>query len=80
MSVNERALTAEEADALDRFKALLEREAATEHEDDKLDPPGEQDWYSLSLGFFSALGLAPLSAHHVACHARYRLEYWGHPG
>ena len=45
-----------EADALERFKqfCLAERSAS---EDDKFDASEEQDWFSLSLGFFAALGL-----------------------
>lgn len=47
------------------------REAAS-----KIDPSEEQDWYSLSLGFFAALGLGNAACHRLALHACYDMQYW----
>lgn len=36
----------------------------------------EQDWFSLSLGYFIAKGVKPVRAHALACVARYTFHYW----
>lgn len=65
-----------DADALERFKqfCLAERSAS---KDEKFDASEEQDWFSLSLGFFAALGLNSESANKLAREARYTHHYWG---
>lgn len=42
----------------------------------KIDPGQEQDWFSLSLGYFIAKGVEPKRAHTLAIHVRYDLLYW----
>lgn len=65
-----------DSDALERFKqfCLAERSAS---KDEKFDASEEQDWFSLSLGFFAALGLSSESANKLAREARYTHHYWG---
>lgn len=41
-----------------------------------LDASEEQDWMSLSLGFFAAHGIIGLRAHTLALYARYTCHYW----
>jgi hypothetical protein len=41
-----------------------------------LDASEEQDWFSLSLGFFKALGLSCEDCHDLAIQARYTHHYW----
>lgn len=41
-----------------------------------IDPHGEYDWYSLSLGFFLAQGLSIENSAELATRARYKDEYW----
>jgi hypothetical protein len=64
-----------EQEGLDKFKAwcLADR---TKEGTSKLDKEEEQDWYSLSLGFFAALGLTNAACYRLALHARYDLHYW----
>lgn len=64
-----------EADALERFKQFCLAEMSA-NEDDKFDPCEERDWFSLSLGFFAALGLNSRSANKLAGEARYTHHYW----
>ena len=43
-----------------------------------VDPGGEQDWFSLSLGWALAKGLSPEDAHRFSIYVRYEKHYW-HP-
>jgi len=43
---------------------------------DVVDPQGEQDWYSLSLGWALAQGLDPDEAHEFAQYVRYDKNHW----
>ena len=43
---------------------------------DEIDPTSELDWYSLSIGFFMALGLDSARAGDYANEARYTYGYW----
>lgn len=45
-------------------------------QDSMLDASEEQDWYSISLGFFKALGLSNEDCHSAAIEARYTYHYW----
>lgn len=68
-------LTAAELTALDAFR----QDCCTPERREALakDASGdEQDWFSLSIGYFVAKGLAPAQAHRLALHARYKLQYW----
>lgn len=42
----------------------------------QIDGSDEQDWFSLSLGFFVGRHVDPKRAHHLALIARYDLQYW----
>jgi hypothetical protein len=46
----------------------------------KMDEGDTQDWFSLSLGFFAALGLSADEAHLLALRARYDDHYWREDG
>ena len=43
---------------------------------EEIDPNEEEDWHSLSIGFFIAKGASPKEARKLALEARYRHEYW----
>ena len=68
-------MTVTEADAIAKFKQFCEAEQVA-GEEDKFDADEEQDWYSLSLGFFAALGFNSEAAHKMALDARYTYHYW----
>lgn len=57
-------------EALDKFK----KEVCLK--DKEIDPQGAQDWFSLSLGYFIALGINPNKAHELSMTARYTHHYW----
>lgn len=42
----------------------------------ELDPEKEQDWFSLSLGYFIAKGLTIDQAHDASLMSRYTFGYW----
>lgn len=42
----------------------------------EIDPSDEQDWFSLSIGYFIAKGMPIMRAYELALHARYDHEYW----
>lgn len=63
-------------EAMEKFKALCVKEYAEADEDNKLDASEEQDWFSLSLGFFAALGFEAEDCHELALVARYDNQYW----
>ncbi len=64
------------ADALKKFEDFCRAEFATMDPDDKFDSSDEQDWFSLSLGFFAALGFTAEDSHELALLARYTYHYW----
>lgn len=47
-----------------------------EDDESRIDASREQDWFSLSLGFFRACGLDVNQCHTVAIWARYDMQYW----
>lgn len=72
-------------EAMDKFEAFCRADQALrdaydiESEDEAtmpIDASEEQDWYSLSLGFFVAIGCSNAQAHKLACAARYDHQYW----
>lgn len=63
-------LTGKEKNIIERFR----REVCERASD--IDPAGEQDWYSMSLGFFVACGLSIEEATRCADEVRYVHEYW----
>jgi len=67
-----------ETDALEQFRIWCEKDKKSDDKQNcsKIDPSDEQDWFSLSLGFFAALGLSNSACHRLALHARYDLQYW----
>ena len=65
-----------EAEAMEKFKDLCVKDFYETDPEKKLDPSEEQDWFSLSLGFFVALGFPYLAAWQMATDARYKHEYW----
>lgn len=70
------SFTPEQEQALEAFRQFCLNEYAQADPDKKFDADEEQDWTSLSLGFFAALGLSAEHAHDLARHARYDLQYW----
>lgn len=42
----------------------------------KVDPGDQYDWFSLSLGFFLALGLSLDVSHRLSLWCRYDQQYW----
>jgi len=42
----------------------------------EIDEDSQQDWYSLSLGFFLACGATPQQAHELSIEVRYKHKYW----
>ena len=69
----------------DRQKALLEdlkkvfdADRTPEGKSRDIDPGDEQDWFSLTLGFFLAKGVAAEEAHDLSRYVRYTLGYWYH--
>jgi hypothetical protein len=42
----------------------------------EVDPPDEEDWYSLSLGFFIGKGTGIEKAHDLSRLVRYTYHYW----
>ena len=56
--------------ALWRLLALFQSEVHDRA--DRVDPAGEQDWFSLTLGWAIAKGLSPESAHDFAIHVRHK--------
>lgn len=72
-----------EAEALEKFKSFCLTQIPVDEDDPRrtddeglIDGSGEQDWFSLSLGFFAALGLHPSACHTLAIRARYTHHYW----
>ena len=69
-----------EREALAKFEAWVKADASKKivsgELGSKIDPSEEQDWYSLSLGFFAALGLKNAACHRLALYARYTCHYW----
>lgn len=75
-------------EAMEQFKQLCLEESrqsalykaagddADEIGERMLDPDQEQDWFSLSLGFFRALGLPCDVCHNLALKVRYDHHYW----
>ena len=59
-------------EALDKFKALMQNQNKTW----EIDPEEGLDWFSVSVGYFLALGLSPSDAIDLAIHARYDKHYW----
>lgn len=41
-----------------------------------IDPEEDEDWSSLSLGYFLAKGLSIEEAQNLACEVRYTHHYW----
>lgn len=62
--------------AINDFKALVDADRLETDDDEKIDPGEEQDWYSLTLGFFLAKGLTAREAHELSIYVRYTLQYW----
>ena len=62
-------LSAKEKHALNRFQREV-CERATD-----IDPHGDRDWYSMSYGFFLAVGLDPEEATRCALEAKDK-SYW----
>lgn len=69
-----------EKEALAKFEAFCRADqtkpTARNQDGSKIDQSAEQDWYSLSLGFFAALDLKPAACHRLALYARYTCHYW----
>ena len=64
-------------DKLDPIKQKeLENQFKTEVHDraKEIDESGEQDWYSMTLGWAIAKGITPDDAHDFARHIRYNTE------
>lgn len=59
-----------------QFEAFCKADQNEPLDDNKIDPAEEQDWMSLSLGFFIALGATSAEAHDMALEARYTHKYW----
>lgn len=74
--MSEEVLTAEEQAALEKFKAFCIAEQQESDVNRKLDQDENQDWMSLSLGFFKALGIENTRCWTLALKARYAFEYW----
>lgn len=68
----------EEVEGVKRLRSLTAEEdnGDVEETDFCLDPDNSQDWFSLSLGFFKALGLKSADCHDLAIEARYTHHYW----
>ena len=62
-------LSKNEREVLDRFRTVC----CMHHK--RLDPSQEQDWFSMSLGFFVASGIGIDRSHTLAIHVRYELIY-----
>lgn len=62
--------------AIRKFMKFCKRDQDKGYHYHQIDPSGEQDWFSLSLGFFAALGLTDDEAHEAAMHVRYDKHYW----
>lgn len=62
--------------SVQKFKEFCLAEYAQTDVNNKFDRHEEQDWYSLSLGFFAALGHNAYDAHAMALEVRYTKEYW----
>jgi hypothetical protein len=69
-------LCLEEATKRKLFDAATDDDEADRIQDQMLDASEEQDWFSLSLGFFRALGVSCEDCHTLACEARYTHHYW----
>lgn len=61
--------------SMDKFKAFCLKEHAAD-EYTRFDGADNQDWYSLSLGFFAALGHNASDSHEMARLATYQYEHW----
>lgn len=59
------------AAAMEKFKQFCLNNDYDDHFD-------ELDWYALSIGFFTALGLSREVAADLALKARYTYGYWTH--
>jgi len=70
VSVRDAPRTSRERDAVLRFK----REVCERRDD--VDPDEEQDWFSLSLGFFLALGIDADRAYSLSTWVRYDQQYF----
>lgn len=65
--------------AMAKFKSFCENDRKNKRDGtvgSKIDESDEQDWFSLSLGFFAALGLSNIRCHNLAIKARYTHHYW----
>jgi hypothetical protein len=62
--------------ALNDFKALVLADHAQTNDEKKIDPSEEQDWFSLSLGYFLGKGLPVDEAHSLSLYVRYDQHYW----
>lgn len=62
--------------AFNDFKALILADIVETDDDKKIDPSEEQDWYSLSLGYFLGKGLSLDEAHSLSLYVRYDEKYW----
>lgn len=54
------------------YENLLKKEVFDKAEE--IDPSGEQDWYSMCLGWSLAKGMNPDDAHEFAIHIRYKTK------
>ncbi|WP_415912769.1 hypothetical protein [Neptuniibacter sp. QD37_11] len=62
--------------AIKEFENFCKSDHCQEDPDNKIDSSNSQDWFSLSLGFFSAKGLPSDEAWAAACFVRYQCHYW----
>jgi hypothetical protein len=61
---------------LEDLKKVIDADRTPEGTSRDIDPGDEQDWFSLTLGFFLAKGLTAEEAHDLSRHVRYQLHYW----
>ena len=57
-------------EGLRHFRLFCEERAKT------IDPGDEEDWHSLSIGYFAALGFDNDDCWELATTSRYKYEYW----
>ena len=63
---------------LEDLKKVLDADRTPEGKSRDIDPRDEQDWFSLTLGFFLGKGVPAEEAHDLSRYVRYTLEYWYH--
>ena len=61
---------------IDDLKKIIDADRTPENKSRDIDPDDEQDWFSLTLGFFLAKGLSAEEAHDLSRYVRYKLQYW----